>query len=150
MKKERFKLTPAVYLLLRKDDQVLLLRRANTGYADGKYSLVAGHLDGGELATDALAREAREEAGIQVSPKDMTFVHVAHRLEGGNGSERVDLFFEAWRWTGEIRNMEPAKCDDLSWFPIDQLPKDTLLFIGLVIEKILRNEPYSEYSKEQI
>jgi 8-oxo-dGTP pyrophosphatase MutT (NUDIX family) len=148
--KKRFQVTPAVYLLLRKDDRVLLLRRANTGYADGKYSLVAGHLDGGELATDALAREAEEEAGIKVSPKDMTFVHVAHRLEGGNGSERVDLFFEAWKWTGEIKNMEPNKCDDLSWFPINRLPAATLLFIELVIKRILRNEPYSEYSYEPI
>lgn len=38
MSKDRFKLIPAVYLLLRQDNEVLLLRRANTGYQDGKYS----------------------------------------------------------------------------------------------------------------
>ena len=50
MKKERFKLIPAVFLIFRRGDEVLLLRRANTGYQDGKYGLVAGHLDGDELA----------------------------------------------------------------------------------------------------
>ena len=38
---EPFKLISTVYLLLRRDDELLLLRRANTGYQDGKYSLVA-------------------------------------------------------------------------------------------------------------
>jgi 8-oxo-dGTP diphosphatase len=63
----RFKRIPAVYLILRRDSQVLLLKRANTGYQDGKYSLIAGHLEGDELATEATAREAKEEAGISVT-----------------------------------------------------------------------------------
>ena len=74
---ERFKLIPAVYLLLRQDDKILLLRRANTGYQDGNYSLIAGHLDGDELATEGIIREAKEEAGITISKADLNFVHVA-------------------------------------------------------------------------
>jgi 8-oxo-dGTP pyrophosphatase MutT (NUDIX family) len=68
--KERFKLIPAVYLILRRNDEVLLLRRANTGYQDGKYSLIAGHLDGDELATEGMIREAKEEAGIVIVKED--------------------------------------------------------------------------------
>lgn len=149
--KERFKLIPAVYLLLRQDDQVLLLRRANTGYQDGKYSVIAGHLDGDELATEAMAREAKEEAGITVDPKDLQLVHICHRLTRNQaGQERLDLFFEATQWQGEVTNAEPEKCDGLSWFSIDSLPSDMLPLVGRVLNDIQQGVNYSEYTEEPV
>ncbi len=151
MLKERFKLIPAVYLVLRRGDQVLLLRRANTGYQDGKYGLVAGHLDGDELATAAMVREAKEEAGITIRPEALRFVHVAHRLSRGQlGQERIDIFFEATEWDGEVVNAEPEKCDDLSWFEITALPESMLPFVRRVLTDIARGGQYSEYSSEPV
>lgn len=43
---ERHKVVPAVYAVFRDGDRLLLLRRANTGYYDGYYSLPAGHVGG--------------------------------------------------------------------------------------------------------
>ena len=43
-----FKFKSAVHLFLIQDDKILLLRRYNTGYEDGNYSVIAGHLAGGE------------------------------------------------------------------------------------------------------
>jgi 8-oxo-dGTP diphosphatase len=148
---ERFKLIPAVYLVLRRDDEVLLLRRANTGYQDGKYSTIAGHLDGDELATIGMVREAQEEAGITVDPKSLKLVHTVHRLGRTQaGQERVDLFFEAREWQGEITNVEPDKCDDLSWYPIDNLPKDMLPLVRNVIQDIAQGVNFSEYTIEPV
>jgi ADP-ribose pyrophosphatase YjhB (NUDIX family) len=147
--KERFKLIPAVYLLLRRNNEVLLLRRANTGYQDGTYSIVAGHLEGDELATTGIAREAKEEAGITVSPTDVRLVHTCHRLSRNEArQERVDLFFEASKWQGEITNAEPEKCDDLSWFPVDQLPDNMLPLVKYVVSHIAQGIAYSEYTEE--
>jgi 8-oxo-dGTP diphosphatase len=147
--KERFKLIPAVYLLLRRDDEVMLLRRANTGYQDGKYSLIAGHLDGDELATEGMIREAKEEAGIIILKEDLKFVHLAHRLTRNQlGQERLDLFFECNTWKGEPTNMEPAKCDELAWYPITKLPSDTLPLIRLVLADVSAGKSYSEYTVE--
>ncbi len=148
-KKERFKLIPAVYLILRRNDEVLLLRRANTGYQDGKYSLIAGHLDGDELATSAMRREAKEEAGIDVDPANLKLAHLAHRLcREQVGQERVDIFFEATEWTGEVTNLEPSKCDDLAWYRIDDLPENMLPFIRLVLTNVSAGTLYSEYTEE--
>ena len=59
---ERFKLVVAVHLILIENGKILLLRRYNTGYEDGNYSLVAGHIDGNESVIQAMQREALEEA----------------------------------------------------------------------------------------
>lgn len=143
---ERFKLTPAVYLVLRRQNQVLLLQRANTGYQDGKYGLVAGHLDGDEVATEAMAREAKEEAGITINPADLRFVHLVHRLNRNEvGQERVDIFFETRKWGGDIVNTEPHKCSDLRWFDIDDLPSEILPLVGHVLHDIVAGKTYSEY-----
>lgn len=148
-KQERFKLIPCVYLVLRRGSEILLLRRANTGYQDGKYGLVSGHLEGYETAKCAMIREAQEEAGIIIQPKDLNFVHVAHRVRQTEpGQERIDLFFEATQWDGEIRNVEPHKCDDLSWFSIKQLPAHTIPFVRLVLTDITNGITYSEYTTE--
>ena len=56
MSTTRFTLRSAVYLLLIKENQILLLRRFNTGWQDGKYSVPAGHLDGGETVKQAMVQ----------------------------------------------------------------------------------------------
>ncbi len=147
--KERFKLIPAAYLVLKKDNKVLLSKRANSGYQDGKYGLVAGHIEGKELGTAAMVREAKEEAGIVIDPDKLKFVHVAHRLGLDEvDQERIDLFYELDEWEGEIVNAEPEKCDDLSWFDIDNLPENILPFVKRVLTDISAGVTYSEYLTE--
>jgi 8-oxo-dGTP diphosphatase len=123
---ERYRLIPEVYLILERDDRVLLLRRFQTGYEDGNYGLVAGHLEAGESAAQGILREAREEAGLDLRPEDIELVHVVHR-SARDGC--MGLFFRCRRWRGEPLNAEPHKCDDLSWFAYDGLPANTIPYI---------------------
>ncbi|ARU63347.1 NUDIX hydrolase [Tumebacillus avium] len=123
---QRFTLIPAVHIFFVREGQVLLLRRANTGYEDGNYSVVAGHIDGNEEVTSAAIREAREEAGVEILAGDVQVVGVMHRL---SNDERVDFFVAVERWSGEICNMEPDKCDDLRWFAWDDLPDNIIPYV---------------------
>ena len=66
-------------------NQILLLRRLNTGYRDGEYSVPAGHLDGNETVVAAAAREAEEEIGVRIEADDIRFSSVMHRIEGMSG-----------------------------------------------------------------
>ncbi|MET0779565.1 MAG: NUDIX domain-containing protein [Candidatus Saccharimonadales bacterium] len=141
---DRFTVIPAVYLILRRGDQVLLMRRCNTGYQDGKYSLPAGHLDGDESASAAMVREAKEEAGITVAPDDLTLVHTMHRRAEEGTHERMDLFFEAIVWQGEPQVTEPDKCDDAQWFDAVKLPDNTVEVVVQALRAVANHEPYSE------
>jgi 8-oxo-dGTP diphosphatase len=142
----RFKLVPESHLLLIRDERILLLRRRNTDYEDGKYSVVAGHMEDGETAREAICREAREEAGIELAPDDLEFAHVVHRADRG---QRVGFFFSARRWRGEPRNMEPHKADDFRWVPLDALPDDMVAYVRRAIELWLAGTCYSESGWER-
>lgn len=133
----------AVYLMPIKNGQVLLLRRFNTGWEDGKYSLVAGHVDGNEPVTQAMIREAKEEAGINVASKDLKMIHSMHR--SAPGIEYLDFFFAADKWQGEPKIMEPDKCDDLSWFDLNSLPDNILEYVKQAIDSYKNNITFSEY-----
>lgn len=131
----------AVHLLLIKNKQILLSRRFNTGYQDGNYSLPAGHVDANESCLEAIIRETREEVGLDLQKENLNFAHVVHRFED---RESIDFFFSCEKWRGEPKNMEENKCDDLSWFPLNELPENTVPYIRECIEKYLQQEKYSE------
>jgi ADP-ribose pyrophosphatase YjhB (NUDIX family) len=143
MQEGRFSVIPTVYLLLRSGDAILLARRCHTGFHDGEYSLPAGHLDGEETLLRALARESKEEIGIDLEEENLRLVHIMHRRE--QDEQRVNFFFVAIQWQGEPAIMEPDKCDDLSWFPVADLPQKVVPYVKQAIDCIGRGVIYSEY-----
>lgn len=124
-----------------------MLRRANTGYKDGMYSLPAGHIFENEPLKIAAIREANEETGVAVVPRDLEHVLTMHR----NSGDRVylDFFFFVKEWHNEPRNCEPGKCDDLNWFPFDSLPDVTIPYIREAISCWLNGTHYSEFGWEK-
>lgn len=123
---KRSTVVAAVHLLLIKENKILLLRRFNTGYEDGNYSVCAGHIEDDELFYNAMIREAKEEIGIIISQDNLKPIQVMHRR---SDEERIDYFFTASNWEGEIKNMEPNKCDELEWFEFDNLPNNIIPYI---------------------
>ena len=144
MENNRFKPFCAVYLLLQKDDQILFHQRKNSGYQDGNYSLVAGHMEGGETAKQTIIREAEEEINIKLDPEKIKEVHVMHRIIGG-GREYIDIYIMADEWSGEITNMETEKCSEVCWLPKNNLPANVLPEIKFALDNIRDNIFYSEY-----
>ena len=137
---------PASYLILVKNNKILLLRRFNTGYEDGNYSVVAGHVEAEESFTQCIIREAMEEADILLKPNDLKMFHIMHRKSDTLiNNKRIDVFFIAQKWVGKIMNKELDKCDDLSWFPLNDMPENIIPYIKQAIDKININDCYSEY-----
>lgn len=141
MSSQRFTLRAAVYLVLIRDGKTLLSRRFNTGWMDGQYSLISGHIDGNETVFTAMLREAEEEAGVKIASKDLKPLRVIHRKS--SDSEYMDFFFIAHDWQGEPEIKETDKCDALNWFAIDNLPENTLPYVKEIIQSINQNIPFS-------
>jgi len=135
----------ASFLIVEKNSKILLLRRFNTDYEDGKYTLPSGKVDEGETFTEAAIREAFEEVNVNVSVADIKSVHILH-LKKDDSEFWIDNFFLCTQWSGEIKNMEPHKCDDVKWFNLNDLPKNTIPFVKHVLEQVfIHNSHYSEY-----
>jgi len=148
----RFKMKMGVFLVLIEDGQVLLLRRYNTGIGDGKYVFPMGGVEDGETASEAVIREAKEEAGIDVHPEHMRAAHVMQQLyhmPDGDTFEQVNVFFVTNHYDGIPANMEPHKADDLRFFPVDSLPANTEPFIRDALTAILHDQSFSEHGFSQ-
>lgn len=132
----------ASYLVWLRDGQVLLAKRQNTGYWDDYYGVPAGHVEAGETFTQALIREVEEEIGLRLRPEQVWVAHILHR-KGENGSERVEAFFVT-DISGDFINNEPEKCSELRWFPLEELPPDTIPYVRKALGCIRRGVSYQE------
>lgn len=156
----RFTVVPAAYVFLLRGPassapdaappagtEVLLQLRRGTGYMDDHWAAAAaGHVERGETAYDAAAREALEE--IAVTDLQLEFVTAMHRTHGGEPiDERIDFFFTARSWAGEPRIVEPEKCADMRWFALDALPDPVVPHELSVLEGLRAGTPppYTTY-----
>jgi 8-oxo-dGTP pyrophosphatase MutT (NUDIX family) len=141
-----FNAAPSVYLLLFKDDHVLLSLRTNTGYVDGYYGLVAGHVEVKETLREATVREVKEEIGLTLEEHDIDVALVMHRYSAiSTPPERLDFFMRINKWQGEPINMEPEKCSDLRWFELSQLPNNVVPYMEYALNEVVAGERYCEY-----
>ncbi len=107
-------LHPAVIVLIRDGDRVLLTRKAF--WAKGRYGLVAGFVDIGESLEATVRREIREEVGVEV--RDICYV----------GSQywpfpsQLMIGFVATYAGGEVR-VDHSELEDARWFPLAELPE---------------------------
>lgn len=150
MSEHRFALIPAVYVYLRRRDEVLLQLRQGTGYMDGKWAAgAAGHIELGETAASAGRREAAEELGIAVEEHQLIPLTVMQRTDGTASAieQRADWLFTATSWLGSPRTVEPTKCAQLEWFSLNSLPDAMPAHERAVLDALTRDNvpPFMTY-----
>jgi NAD+ diphosphatase len=124
-------LHPCVIVLVRDGDRVLLARKA--GWAPGRYALVAGFVDNGESLEGAVAREVREEVGVEVG--NVQYVG----SQNWPFPSQLMVGFVADYAGGEVR-VDPEELEDARWFSRDALPTGPSRhsIAGFIIERYAR------------
>lgn len=135
----------SVFVIVRQDDNVLLLRRAHTGWKDGCWSLPAGAHDGNETLEQSAVRELREETGLEAASQDLHLTHVLHCRTGDDGSEWLGMFFLVKRWKHAPVLGEPSKHDEWGWFALDQLPVPTIDYTRQGLQHSLAGIAFSTF-----
>jgi len=106
-------LHPATIVLVRDRDRVLLTRK--TGWAPNRYALVAGFVDNGESLEACVAREIKEEVGVDVD--DIAYVG----SQNWPFPSQLMIGFVA-RYAGGDVAIDTEELEDARWFPCDALP----------------------------
>jgi 8-oxo-dGTP diphosphatase len=120
-------------ILLVRNGQVLLPRRANTGWADGKLGIPGGHLEEGETARQAAIRELQEELGITIGKDRLVFFATA--IVNSNHEYVYEEFFVELEDDETPVNAEPDKCSGLVWCDPNNLPDDVAESFRMVIQQ---------------
>jgi ADP-ribose pyrophosphatase YjhB (NUDIX family) len=138
----------AVYAVLEDQKKVLLLRRFNTGYRDGEYTLPAGHVEPNETFLQTCVRELKEEICVDVLPEDLQMAHVMQRHE--NGVNYTDYYFVVKKWQGDPKIGEPHKSDDLKWVNKSEIRDHAIHFVSKAIENSLEGILFSHDGLDEL
>ena len=132
------------YLLLIRNDEILLQKRKG-GVLDGVYTPIAGHTEKGETVIEAIIREAKEEANINLIEKDLDVKVTVQRPQAfykGEPTDIIDFFIFAENYEGDIYNNEPNKCAEIEFYPLSNLPEKTMPHVKDAINAYVNNKSF--------
>ena len=111
---------PAVTAVVRRSDEVLLVRRAD----NGRWAPITGILDPGEEPAVGAAREALEETGVTIGVDRLAAITAGHRVTHVNGDLAVylDHTFACTYVAGEAVVGDDESVE-VGWWPVDALPE---------------------------
>lgn len=119
--------------IFRKNNSVLLMRRAPTEPLAGEWEYPGGKFEDGEDGPTCLHRELKEELGIDANIGDLITVA---KLQLNSGKELELYAYEILDYTG---NITLKVHDDMHWVPIPDLPSHPQLPADQIISQALKN-----------
>jgi 8-oxo-dGTP diphosphatase len=143
-----FQLIVDVHLLLVRNGDLLLGRRANTGYGDGAYEPPSGRLAERETLVEAAVRVAAAQVGIALDPARVTLAHVLHDVSGAGRmafflTEDLDLLTTGG-WTAPSAG-PTGSYSDFGWYPLTDLPANMIDRARVAVRNYASGARFSTY-----
>lgn len=143
-----FQLIVDVHLLLVSNGELLLGRRANTGYGDGAFEPPSGRLAERETLVEAAVRVAAAQVGIALDPARVTLAHVLHDVSGAG---RMAFFLNedvetTGGWTDPVPAAIPGcSYSDFGWYPRTDLPANMIDRARVAVRNYAAGARFSTY-----
>ncbi len=133
--------TPVISVLLLpiKDKEIFLIKRANTGWEDEKWSIPGGRVELGSSIKETALKELKEETGIIIEESELKFVHIEYLRD-----KFINYFFSFVPKDLDIIPQEKDKVSDYGWFSINNLPQPIAANGQKVLQSINEGEYFSE------
>jgi len=137
-----FQLIVDVHLLLLSDGDLLLGRRANTGYGDGAYEPPSDRLAERETLVEAAVRVAGTQVGIELDAGRVSLAHVMHDVSG-HGRMAFFLTADGWERPSDIdaaaRLAGTGSYSDFGWYPLTELPANMIDRARVAVRNVRRD-----------
>ena len=108
-------------IILNNKGEILLGRRINK-YGAGTYCFPGGRLQKNETFEQCIIRELMEETGLIIKEEDIEIINLANTIDNTNDTHYIQVGAFVKKYDGIPEIKEPDKCDDLRFFPLDNLP----------------------------
>jgi ADP-ribose pyrophosphatase YjhB (NUDIX family) len=141
-----FQLIVDIHLLLVSNGDLLLGRRANTGYGDGAFEPPSGRLAERETLVEAAVRVAAAQMGIALDPARVSLAHVLHDVSGAG---RMAFFLTADGCADEACPVPHApgtrSYSDFGWYPLTDLPANMIDRARVAVRNYAAGARFSTY-----
>lgn len=136
----------ATVFLQNEVGEIFLIERVNTGWRDGFYDGLSGHIEKGERAADAAVRESSEEGGVKIKKQDLKLAHVISLKRDSEDEDAHYFYFVASNWEGKPENNEDGERGKVIWINKDSIEKYPIVpTIKQALTNIWNNVTYSEF-----
>jgi 8-oxo-dGTP diphosphatase len=125
------------FLFSRDRSRVLLIRKRRPAWQAGKLNGLGGKIEPGETALDAMRREFREEAGLDVAEWQHVLT-LSGADDAGSGRGWAGHFFRAF---GDVDAARAITDEQLETHLTAVLPRDTIPNLRWIIPLMLDDEP---------
>jgi 8-oxo-dGTP diphosphatase len=109
-------------LIVNDNNETLLLKRTSkTRNEAGFWSKPGGGVEFGEEIEDAVKREIKEELGVEIEL--VKFLGFTNSVLKAENQHWVSFNYLAKIISGELKNVEPEKHEEIKWFKLNELPE---------------------------
>lgn len=121
-----------VGVMVINDGKILLGKRKNS-HGEGAWAPPGGHLEFGEALEECAKRELIEETNLVAeSIKKLWFTNDIYIQED---KHYITIFMVVDKFSGELINLEPEKCEYWQWFDLTNLPSPLFLSFNNLMNK---------------